>query len=536
MKCGANIAFVLLAATFIVPVYADDAGQSLLDQATEAKIGANIQQLQKVITLAEQAIEKGLGEGNTEFAQQLITSALMQRAQALSQRILSGQPPQQWPQMRQLAQQDLTKLLTYDKTNGEAHLLTAKLQTLPQGDREQGLNAANSAIKSFTEDKEKQAQAFMARSGLREKPEQKIADLDKAIELAPTNPMIYRRRAGVYQRSGKFDEATKDLRKVIELDDNNIDALGSLAESLARLDRFEEALKLADEAIKTEPDSSAGYELRARIYIMQEDGEKALVDLSKAIELNPKGVVALLLRATIYLTEDKLEEANADLDRVQAINPNIPQLYLLRAGVFEQREDYLQAAKILEVILRFAPNDEQMRLRVAMDYSMAEEFENAIKHVNVAIQGNNESWLAYYSRADIYLSMGEHAKAIQDYERAYEINKEYPNLLNNFAWTLATSTEASVRDGKRAIKLALEACEVSDYKKPHILSTLAAAYAESRDWSNARKWSQKAVELATEDIKETLQKELEFYKKKKPWRENKAEERKENPKPKLQTI
>jgi tetratricopeptide (TPR) repeat protein len=132
--------------------------------------------------------------------------------------------------------------------------------------------------------------------------------------------------------------------------------------------------------------------------------------------------------------------------------------------------------------------------------------------------------------------MGEHAKAIEDYERAYEINKEYPNLLNNFAWTLATSTEKSVRDGKRAVKLALEACEASDYEKPHILSTLAAAYAERGDWSNARKWSQKAVELATEDIKETLKLELERYKKKLPWRENKAEDRKKNPKPKLQTI
>ncbi|MBT4844681.1 MAG: hypothetical protein HON92_04530, partial [Planctomycetaceae bacterium] len=90
MKCGATIACVLLAATFVVPVYADDAGQSLLDQATEAKIGAmNFQQLEKVISLAEQAIEKGLGEGNTEFAQQLITSTLMQRAQAISQRIFS---------------------------------------------------------------------------------------------------------------------------------------------------------------------------------------------------------------------------------------------------------------------------------------------------------------------------------------------------------------------------------------------------------------------------------------------------------------
>ena len=327
MKCSATIACVLLAMTFIVPVYADDAGQSLLDQATEAKIGAmNFQQLEKVISLAEQAIEKGLGQGNTEFAQQLITSTLMQRAKAVSQRILSGQPPQQWPQMRELAMQDLTKLLTYDETNGEAHLLTAKLQTLPQGNRDQGLKAATAAIKSFAEDQEKQVEALIARSGLQEKPEQQISDLDKAIELAPMNPMIYRQRAGVYQRIGKLDEATKDLRKVIELDDDNIDALGSLAESLARLDRFEEAIKLANEAIKTEPDSSAGYELRARIYVMQEDGAKALADLSKAIELNPKGIVALLLRATIYLTDDKLELANADLDRDQAINPNVPQL------------------------------------------------------------------------------------------------------------------------------------------------------------------------------------------------------------------
>ena len=38
---------------------AQDEGQSLLDQATEAKIGAmNFNQLQKVVTLAEQAIDK----------------------------------------------------------------------------------------------------------------------------------------------------------------------------------------------------------------------------------------------------------------------------------------------------------------------------------------------------------------------------------------------------------------------------------------------------------------------------------------------
>ena len=516
---------------------AQDEGQSLLDQATEAKIGAmNFNQLQKVVTLAEQAIDKGLSDGNREFAEQLITSTLLQRAEALSSRILSDNPPQQWPQMRQLAQQDLEKVLTYDDQAGDAHLLIAKLQVLPGGTRARGLKAATSAIECFDEDQDKQAESLVARAALQEEPEQKLEDLNQAIKVAPANVLAYRQRAALYQQTGKLDEAATDYRKVIELDDESSEALGSLAETLARLDKFDQALEIANQAIQQEPESSAGYELRARIHVLKEDADNALADLSIAIEKDPKAVNALMLRATVYLTQEKLEEANADLDAVQAINPNLPQVYLLRASVFEQQEDYLQAAKLIEVILRFAPTDSRLRLRAAMDYSMAEDFENAIKHSDFVVERDSENWLAYYSRADIYLSMGEHSKAVEDYERAFELNQEYDNLLNNLAWTLATSTDDDVRDGKRAVELALKACENTEYKTPHILSTLAAAYAETKDWANARKWAQKAAEIGRDDIQEQLEKELESYKKKKPWRENKAQERAMNPKPKLKTI
>jgi hypothetical protein len=104
-------------------------------------------------------------------------------------------------------------------------------------------------------------------------------------------------------------------------------------------------------------------------------------------------------------------------------------------------------------------------------------------------------------------------------------------MLNNLAWVLATSKDDAVRDAEKSIKHGLKACELTKYEKPHILSTLAAGYAEKGDWETAIKWSSKAVELGVKDemVDEQLKKELESYKQQKPWREK--QEIEENPKP-----
>ena len=82
-----------------------------------------------------------------------------------------------------------------------------------------------------------------------------------------------------------------------------------------------------------------------------------------------------------------------------------------------------------------------------------------------------------------YLSLGKQAEAIADYEtapsrpipRTAACSTTWPGC-----WPLRRTTE--LRDGKRAIELAKQACEVTEYKQAHILSTLAASYAESGDF------------------------------------------------------
>jgi Flp pilus assembly protein TadD len=129
------------------------------------------------------------------------------------------------------------------------------------------------------------------------------------------------------------------------------------------------------------------------------------------------------------------------------------------------------------------------------------------------------AWEAYRGRGDAELGLGLRAEAMHDYDKGMQLRPKDPGILNNLAWLLATAPEENIRNGKRAVVLATEACKLTDYKQAHILSTLAAAHAETGDFKEAEKWAAKAVEIGSTEHGDQLKKELESYQAGKPWRE-----------------
>jgi tetratricopeptide (TPR) repeat protein len=67
---------------------------------------------------------------------------------------------------------------------------------------------------------------------------------------------------------------------------------------------------------------------------------------------------------------------------------------------------------------------------------------------------------------------------------------------NNLAWLLATSPDASIRDGNRAIEFAKQAVQLSRGKNPNYLRTLAAAFAESGRFAEAKETARQALQAA----------------------------------------
>jgi hypothetical protein len=81
--------------------------------------------------------------------------------------------------------------------------------------------------------------------------------------------------------------------------------------------------------------------------------------------------------------------------------------------------------------------------------------------------------------------------------------------LNNLAWILATSSDASIRDGARSVTLAVKAVQASGDKDPNLIRTLAAAHAAVGQFAEAVATAATAKALATTQNKPELASRLE---------------------------
>src|SRR5262249_57640536 len=92
---------------------------------------------------------------------------------------------------------------------------------------------------------------------------------------------------------------------------------------------------------------------------------------------------------------------------------------------------------------------------------------------------------------------------------------------NRRGWLLATCPEASVRDGTRAVEQARKACDLTGWKDGGYLDTLAAASAESGDFTEAVRWAKQAVEVGEDDKEElgNMRQRLSLFQAGRPYRE-----------------
>ncbi|OGP65352.1 MAG: hypothetical protein A2170_10145 [Deltaproteobacteria bacterium RBG_13_53_10] len=137
----------------------------------------------------------------------------------------------------------------------------------------------------------------------------------------------------------------------------------------------------------------------------------------------------------------------------------------------------------------------------------------------------------------IFMQRREFDQAILLLTQSLETDPKFVPPYNNLAWLLATADDAGLRNGKEAVRLALKACELSNWKNPGYLDTLAAAYARAGDFDKAIQWQEKALEgmkslekgqeSGLEPIKPyendktvELRRRLNLYRTHKPWPPN----------------
>jgi serine/threonine-protein kinase len=246
---------------------------------------------------------------------------------------------------------------------------------------------------------------------------------------------------------------------------------------------------MKDRENASSPDGRSGriYEERAWLKERAGDFAGAIAEYSAAIRIEPKSGSARYSRGLLYSALGKFNEAIADLDVVIKETPKAS-VYLVRGDAHADAGHAKDALADYDSAIRDAPN--------SADGNIVEAKACARK--------------------------GDYARAAARFDQARRRSPRDDYALNSFAWFKATCPDASVRNGPEAVQAALKACEVTKWKDGDTIDTLAAAYAESGDFSQGIKYQMQA--LATRpptapDSLSLMQKHLRAYQAHKPFRE-----------------
>ena len=525
----------------------EDGGQSDLDAAFDLKINAkSTRDLDGVADLCESAVEKGLDADAEKQARDLWSSVLFDHAKQLQRRIAPGGTlSTRWRWLRREAISRLNKSIEVSPGKVAPLILLAQLHGLNAGDREKAMEAIEKAIAQIKGDNEMLSNALFERSRLTDDEKTRIADLTQSVKINPKNVEALMQRAMIYLTNEKSDEAVADFKAALSVDKENTDRFLAVANELRRRSLFTEAVAILNDAVKVDPENTQLLLLRSRCLVGTENETAALKDLDAVIDAERQNVEARELRTRILIAESKFEEALADANELVQQKPDDSVGLELRSLVHQASGDFDKAIADTQALLDKDKENLNFKFNLAILHSANNQPSKSIPIFDQILRNVVEAGQPgiLRNRADAYLSLGKHDRAIDDYEMALDVFDEQlskaeeasaadseemterqkeikSGLLNNLAWVLGTSPDDDLRDGERAVELATEASELTDYKAAFILSTLASGYAEKGDFKNARKWAAKAVELAeSEEQREGLQDELDSYKRNEPWRE-----------------
>lgn len=303
--------------------------------------------------------------------------------------------------------------------------------------------------------------------------ERAFADINRAIELSPSQPELFMIRSKMHRRSRekKIDQALADIDRAIQLDQSN--------PTLA-LDR-------------------------AMTYKEYHQRKKALAELSRVLERFPQGDV-LLMSALLMIKWDEKPAARRILAARLAQHPDADLAYrchiaLGSADLMDWK--FFAAMSELDDAIAIDPRNEDAYLLKSKILVLFGFDRKAIDELNAAIRSNPSTPDCYELRGVLHYRRHEYTAALTDLNTALRLRPDDPEIHERVALMLATCPDPRVRNGQNAVASATRACELSGWRSPECLDTLAAAEAAIGRFEAAADHEGKAISLLPQyDLRE----------------------------------
>ena len=274
-------------------------------------------------------------------------------------------------------------------------------------------------------------------------------------------------------------------------------AIAALAVCACRQEAFwQDSETLWQRALACTRDNELAHTNLGAFYAKQGRSAEAIAQYREALRLNPDSPTANSDLAAQLLAQGKVDEAIALCRRALKARPDFAPAHFNLGDAFRQSNRIDDAISQYEESVRLDPSAADTQNILGMLLRQRGRVDEALVHYRAALALRPDNESLHVNVANALLQKGSLADALVEYRRALEIQPSDMEVQNNLAWQLATSPDASLRNGTEALRLARQADELAAGKNPVVLGTLAAALAETGQYAEAAASAGRAVALA----------------------------------------
>ncbi len=284
-----------------------------------------------------------------------------------------------------------------------------------------------------------------------------------AIQTASTLAILLILGALTFHQSAKYHDLITLYQATLTQNPQCWMAEYNLGLALKNQGQLDQAIAHYRRAINIWPDYVEAHYNLGGAYIEKGEIDEALAEYRRAIEIRPEEADSHNNYGSALRELKQFDQAEAEYKRALSLRPQYLEARLNLGSLLLQRGRTAEAITNLETARRLQPNDATTRVTLAL-----------------ALMKN-----------------GQTGEAAAELNRAVQLAPDKVSALNSFAWLLATASDDSVRDGKRAVQLAERANALAGNNDPTILHTLAAAYAEAGRFDEALQTARRAMKLAS---------------------------------------
>lgn len=277
----------------------------------------------------------------------------------------------------------------------------------------------------------------------------------------------------------------------------------------------EDAISHYHQALKINPDYAQAHFNLGVVFLKKGDVEDAITEYRQALAIMPDYMEAHFdLGAALVLTGN-LDEAVAEYRKVLKIQPDYAEAEYNLGRVLLLNGDFGEAIALFDKTNAGSKDDSANWFNLGNEFLQQQDWQCAIACYRQATKINPRLADAYANLGVAWSQKGETREAMNSWQSALEINPGQIYVLNNLAWLLVTASDATLRNGAKAVVLAQQASQLSGGNNPSILRTLAAAMAADGNYAQAADTARHAMALAVEQkndaLAATLQNEIKLY-------------------------